>query len=131
MEEIFIAIMERIAEKIPELSYIDEDYGQLEAGAEEDHYPVTFPCVLIGNAESDWNDLGYGVQKSESFITITHRRIRTVIFTLSFHRLQLPGSKRRQERILQGSILQGYIAQAGKAFRTTGRGTYTEVVGRL
>ena len=43
MEEIFIAIMERIAEKIPELSYIDEDYGQLEAGAEEDHYPVTFP----------------------------------------------------------------------------------------
>ena len=60
---------------------------------------------------------------------ITHRRIRTVIFTLSFHRLQLPGSKRRQERILQGSILQGYIAQAGKAFRTTGRGTYTEVVG--
>lgn len=42
MEEIFIAIMERIAEKMPELSYIDEDYGQLEAGAEEDHYPVTF-----------------------------------------------------------------------------------------
>lgn len=48
MEEIFIAIMERIAEKMPELSYIDEDYGQLEAGAEEDHYPVTFPCVLVG-----------------------------------------------------------------------------------
>lgn len=43
MEEIFIAIMERIAEKMPELSYIDEDYGQLEAGAEEDHYPVILP----------------------------------------------------------------------------------------
>ena len=28
MEEIFIAIMERIAGKMPELSYIDEDYGQ-------------------------------------------------------------------------------------------------------
>ena len=70
MEEIFIAIMERIAGMMPELSCIDEDYGQLEAGAEEDHYPVTFPCVLIGNTESDWNDLGYGVQKSESLITI-------------------------------------------------------------
>ena len=69
MEEIFIAIMERIAGMMPELSCIDEDYGQLEAGAEEDHYPVTFPCVLIGNTESDWNDLGYGVQKSESLIT--------------------------------------------------------------
>ena len=45
MEEIFIAIMERIAGKMPELSYIDEDYGQLEAGAEEDSYPVTFPCA--------------------------------------------------------------------------------------
>ncbi len=53
MEEIFIAIMERIAGMMPELSCIDEDYGQLEAGAEEDHYPVTFPCVLIGNTESD------------------------------------------------------------------------------
>ena len=70
MEEIFIAIMERIAGMMPELSCIDEDYGQLEAGAEEDHYPVTFPCVLIGNTESDRNDLGYGVQKSESLITI-------------------------------------------------------------
>ena len=30
MEEIFIAIMEHIAETMPELSYIDEDYGQLE-----------------------------------------------------------------------------------------------------
>ena len=78
MEEIFIAIMERIAEKIPELSYIDEDYGQLEAGAEEDHYPVTFPCVLIGNAESDWNDLGYGVQKL--FAAGKHQGVRDGLF---------------------------------------------------
>ena len=61
MDEIFIAIMEQIAQEMPELSLIDEDYGQLEMGAEEDQYPVTFPCVLIGNASSDWNDLGYGV----------------------------------------------------------------------
>ena len=65
MDEIFIAIMEQIAQEMPELSLIDEDYGQLEMGAEEDQYPVTFPCVLIGNASSDWHDLGYGVQKSE------------------------------------------------------------------
>lgn len=70
MEEIFIAIMERIAQKMPELSYIDEDYGQLETEAEEEHYPVTFPCVLIGNTESDWEDFGYGVQKSMSLVTV-------------------------------------------------------------
>ena len=28
------------------------------------------PRGLIGNTESDWNDLGYGIQKSESLITI-------------------------------------------------------------
>lgn len=70
MEEIFIAIMEHIAETIPELSYIDEDYGQLEPTEDQDSYPVTFPCVLIGNTESDWNDIGYGVQKSESIVTV-------------------------------------------------------------
>ena len=62
--------MEHIAETMPELSYIDEDYGQLEPTEDQDSYPVTFPCVLIGNTESDWNDIGYGVQKSESLVTV-------------------------------------------------------------
>lgn len=70
MEEVFIAIMEQIAQEMPELSLIDEDYGQLEMGADEDQYPVTFPCVLIGNTSSDWHDLGYGAQKSESVVTV-------------------------------------------------------------
>lgn len=70
MEEIFIAIMEQIAREMPELSLIDEDYGQLEMGADEDHYPVTFPCVLIGNTDSNWHDLGGGAKNSESFITV-------------------------------------------------------------
>lgn len=70
MEEVFINIMEQIAREMPELSLIDEDYGQLEMGANEDHYPVTFPCVLIGNADSDWHDLGYGAQNSDSRITV-------------------------------------------------------------
>lgn len=60
MEELFIKIMELISQKMPELSLVDEDYGQLET--EEDTYPVTFPCVLIGNLEADWNDIGMGTQ---------------------------------------------------------------------
>ena len=70
MEEIFISIMEQIAREMPELSLIDEDYGQLEMGADEDHYPVTFPCVLIGGTESVWHDLGGGAQRSESLVTV-------------------------------------------------------------
>ena len=34
MDEIFIAIMEQIAQAMTELSLIDEDYGQLEMGAD-------------------------------------------------------------------------------------------------
>lgn len=61
MEELFIRILQLITEEMPEVSTIDEDYGQLET--EEDTYPVTFPCVLIGNVEADWNDIGMGAQK--------------------------------------------------------------------
>ena len=32
---------------------------------EEDSYPVTFPCVLIGNLEADWSNVGMGVQKGQ------------------------------------------------------------------
>lgn len=70
MDELYINIMERLAEKMPELSLIDEDYGQLEMAAEEDHYPVTFPCVLIGNVDADWRDLGLNNQKGTALITV-------------------------------------------------------------
>lgn len=61
MEELFIKIIEQIRQELPELSLVDEDYGQLET--DEDTYPVTFPCALVGNLEADWNDIGLGTQK--------------------------------------------------------------------
>ena len=60
MEELFKKIIERITETMPFLSLVDEDYGQLET--DEDTYPVTFPCVLVGNVDADWNDIGLGKQ---------------------------------------------------------------------
>ena len=68
MEDIFLAIQERIAQNMPELTLIDEDYGQLIT--DEDTYPVTFPCVLISTIEADWTDIGIGVQKGDCNITI-------------------------------------------------------------
>lgn len=70
MGDIFIAIMEKIAEAMPQLALIDEDYGQLEGREDMETYPVTFPAVLIGYADSDWKDLGMGAQKSESMIVV-------------------------------------------------------------
>lgn len=62
MEEVFISIMERIAQEMPELSAVDEDY-----------YPVTFLCVLIWNVDSDWHSLEYGALNSSSLITVRLR----------------------------------------------------------
>lgn len=70
MEEIFVNIMKRINERMPGLSLVDEDYGQLEMSAEDDHYPVTYPCVLIGDIETDWRDQGLGNQKGAAMITV-------------------------------------------------------------
>lgn len=71
MEELFNELQRRIAEGMPGLSLTDEDYGQLEAlQAEEDAYPVTFPCVLIGMPETDWENLDANIQKGTCTITV-------------------------------------------------------------
>ena len=72
MEELYIAILERIENEMPEIAYIDEDYGQLEGmnSENEDFYPVTFPCVLVGNTEADWKDIGLGTQAGEITLTV-------------------------------------------------------------
>ena len=69
MEEIITSILNLINREMPELSLVDEDYGQLET--EEDTYPVIFPCALIGNMEADWEDIGLGAQKG--IVTFTAR----------------------------------------------------------
>ena len=68
MEEILIAVLNRIEQKVAGLSLIDEDTGQIDApDSEMDSYPVTFPCVLAGNTDANWTDMGVGtgVQKGE------------------------------------------------------------------
>ena len=69
MDELLLSIMQHIAAAMPELSLVDEDYGQLET--QEDTYPVTFPCVLVGNMVGDWRDLGYsGAQEGTVMLTV-------------------------------------------------------------
>jgi hypothetical protein len=70
MEELYINIINRIAAEVPELSLIDEDYGQLEMSAEDDAYPVTYPCVLIGNDEIEWEDLTGDTQRGRASLTV-------------------------------------------------------------
>lgn len=61
MEELFLQLQKNIADNVPELSVIDEDYGQLENLLQpaEDMYPLTFPCALISMPAIDWQALAH------------------------------------------------------------------------
>ena len=54
MESLLLPIINYISQSFPEIPYVDEDYGQLEAIDNEnmDNYPVVFPCVLINTDKS-------------------------------------------------------------------------------
>lgn len=67
MDNIMLALMELIKQNLPELSYIDEYFGQLET--DDDTNPVTFPCVLIEQPEADWTDIAQGVQTGSVLMT--------------------------------------------------------------
>lgn len=66
MEQLFNTIQTRIKEGMPELSLIDEDYGQLENM--DKAYPVTFPCVLISAPHTEWKGEA-PVQQGQCIIT--------------------------------------------------------------
>lgn len=72
MELLLYHLINHIKEKMPELSLVDEDYGQLEAidKVEMDTYPVTFPCVLIDTPETNWENLAGKSQKGKAKIGV-------------------------------------------------------------
>lgn len=72
MENILTNIIQRIAAAMPEVSTVDEDYGQLEAIDKEgiDTYPLTFPAVLVSETETVWSDIGELAQKGVARIAV-------------------------------------------------------------
>ena len=71
MEDLYINILERLGAEVPELSLIDEDYGQLEMDEATDHNPVTYPCTLIGYSDISWSDItGSTAQRGQAQLTV-------------------------------------------------------------
>lgn len=71
MEYLLYNLINEIKAKMPELSLVDEDYGQLEyIDSETDTYPVTFPCVLLDAADVQWSNIQGGHQKGNATITV-------------------------------------------------------------
>lgn len=71
MQQFLLLLLQHIANQFPNLSLVAEDCGQLET--QEDTYPVTFPCVLIGNTDTEWEDLEDSSHAQRGNATITVR----------------------------------------------------------
>lgn len=76
MEALLTNLIHLIADGMPDLEVVDEDYGQLEMLDQEsrDHYPLTFPAVLVDAASVEWSNLGELNQKGTATV-----RVRLII----------------------------------------------------
>lgn len=72
MEKLLEALINLFGQQMPELSTIDEDYGQLEMINQEnrDTYPLTFPAVLIDAPDVIWSNIAGLSQKGDATIRV-------------------------------------------------------------
>lgn len=102
-------LVAHINEQMPELSMVDEDYGQLENLEDDnrDMYPITFPAVLIENTETEWSNLAGRSQKGDAMF-----RVRLIIDcyddTHAECGTQYAVEEREDMRSRLHTILQGY-----------------------
>ena len=69
MKQIIIDIENRLTEKVSELQYIAENWGQLDLYA--DHPPVKFPCALVDITSASFSNAGNKLQEGNVSIVIT------------------------------------------------------------
>lgn len=76
MEALLTNLIHVIADGMPNLETVDEDYGQLDMLDQEarDTYPLTFPAVLIDSSSVDWSNIGGLDQKGNATV-----RVRLII----------------------------------------------------
>ena len=65
MEKLLQDLINLFGREMPELSTIDEDYGQLEMINQEnrDTYPLTYPAMLIDAPDTQWSNIAGLSQK--------------------------------------------------------------------
>lgn len=88
MDTILQSIQNHIAENLPKIQYVDEDWGQLEYyGAE---IPVKWPCVLISDGTANYSNIGKDYRK-----TPENRQQGKVLIELTVANLKLTNSSFR------------------------------------
>ena len=72
MKQILTNIIERLSE-IPELKYVDENWGQAESGQPN---PIKYPMALIDVESTGWSDMGNHAQSGQASIVIAVSALR-------------------------------------------------------
>lgn len=72
MEKLLENLINLFGLQMPELSTIDEDYGQLEMINQEnrDTYPLTYPAVLIDASDVTWSNIAGLSQKGIATVRV-------------------------------------------------------------
>ena len=70
MEKLLQNLINLFGEQMPELSTIDEDYGQLEIIDQQDRdtYPLTYPAMLIDAPDTVWSNIAGLSQKGNATV---------------------------------------------------------------
>lgn len=70
MEKLLQDLINLFGQEMPELSTIDEDYGQLEMIDQEgrDTYPLTYPALLIDAPDTQWFNIAGLSQKGTATV---------------------------------------------------------------
>lgn len=145
MESILENLINHITANMPELKVVDEDYGQLEALAQEstDQYPLTFPAVLIDAPTTAWSNIGGISQKGTAIVRVrliidcyddTHGTSGTTYLIA-----QREAKRRELHKLIQGHRIDGddlirtesrfFTAAHGiKVYESTYALTVTEVI---
>lgn len=94
MTTILLDIQRQLGATIPELAYIDKDWGQLAY----DKPAVKFPCALLDVKEITYTQMGKGCQMADTQITVTVASMRLAASSLlaprqedAYHVIELLG----------------------------------------
>ncbi|KAF0199019.1 MAG: hypothetical protein FD170_3947 [Bacteroidetes bacterium] len=74
INDILTAIAKRLGAQVPELKYIDEDWGQLDSYS--DNPPTKFPCALLEMQSAQWRNQGNKTQDGTINISIRIASLR-------------------------------------------------------
>ena len=125
METIIPSIQEKLKE-IPELKYVDEDWGQLDYYSP--NFPVQWPCILIDISAANFDNIGQDKTATPMQRQIADSRISLTIANLKLTKTSgnAPATQKTQARSIWllikkvHEILHGVNATetSGKLIRT-------------